>query len=67
LGGELLGGSPNGGSIKRGLPDSEPPKGLPLDPPIRFYGWSTFDLRIFMPPWYQPVLILSETTNKLPY
>ncbi len=61
-GGEPHGSSPNGGS-----PDWDPPRRLPLNPLVGFYGWPTLDLRMFMPPWYPLVAIQSKLTSKLPY
>jgi hypothetical protein len=58
---------PNGGSLKGGSPYQNPLGEPPPSPPIGFYGWQAPNPRIFMPPWYQSVLIQSEPTNKLPY
>ncbi len=39
----------------------------PPNPHVGFYGWQTLNLRIFLPPWYQQVLVQPEQTHKLPY
>ncbi len=65
--GEPLGGSPNGGSPGGGSFDRNPARGLPPNPHVRIYGWQALDPMIFMPPSYQPVLVLSKPTSKLPY
>jgi hypothetical protein len=58
-GGEPFGGSPNGGSPRGGSLDRNP-HGLPSNPHVGFYGWQTPNPRIFMPLWYQLVLVLSN-------
>jgi len=54
LGGESLGGSPNGGSVGKGSPNNidRPPK-----PFVGFYGWPTPNSRIFMPPWCPLIVV----------
>jgi hypothetical protein len=39
----------------------------PLDPHVRLYKWSAPNPRMFMPPLYQPIIVQSKRTNKLPY
>jgi len=57
-GGELPRGLPNGRiSLGQGSPNQDPPKGPPPDPPIGFYKWLTPNPRMFMPPWYAPVVV----------
>jgi hypothetical protein len=65
--GKPPGGLPNGGLPIGGSSDQYPHGGPPRNPPVGFYGWQALDPRILMPPWYQPVPILFEPTNKLPY
>jgi hypothetical protein len=55
LGGELPKGSLNGRSLKGGSCNLDPLGGSSHDPHVGFYGWSTYNPRIFMPPWYQLV------------
>ncbi len=62
--GGQLGDSPRrsscGGNLLR-----EPP----FNPLVGSYGWSTLDLHMFIPPWYQPPVVqpMSKPTTKLPY
>jgi len=44
-----------------------PRRGLPLDLLVGFYGWLASNSRMFMPPWYPPIVVRFEPTNKLPY
>jgi hypothetical protein len=39
----------------------------PLDPHVGLYKWLAFDPNMFMPPWYQPIIVQFKPTNKLPY
>jgi len=54
---DLLGGSHNW----------NPPWRLAFDPHVKLYIWLAPDPRMFMPPWYQPIIVQSKPTNKLPY
>jgi len=58
---------PNGESPRGGSPNRDPLRGLPPNPRVGFYGSQAFNPRIFMPPWYQPILVQFEPTNNLPY
>ncbi len=48
-------------------------KNLPRKPPFNphggSFGWPTFDMCMFIPPWYQPhvMQLVSELTTKLPH
>ncbi len=65
--GESPGDPPNGRSPGGRSLDWNPPRRPQLDPPNGLYKWSTFNPRMFMPPWYQPVVVWYEPINKLPY
>jgi hypothetical protein len=39
----------------------------PSNPPIGLYEWPSVGPRTFMPPWYPPIQIQFEPTNKLQY
>jgi hypothetical protein len=67
MSGESFTGLPNGRSPKGGSLDQDPPGGSPLDPLVGFYGWQAPIPRIFMPPWYQLILVRSKPTSRLPY
>ncbi len=62
--GEQLRDSPRGSSL-----GGDPPEQPPFNPPIGSFGWPTPDLHVFIPPWYQPLVVqlVSEPTTKLPY
>jgi hypothetical protein len=55
--GEPLGGSPNGRSLGRRLFYQDPLGRSPVDAPIGFNGWLALDSRMFMPPWYTPIVV----------
>jgi hypothetical protein len=61
MGGQPVGGWPNGGSSNR-----NPPGGLPLNPLVEFYEWLALNPRIFMPLWYPPIGVWSKLASKLP-
>ncbi len=50
--------SPGGSSPKR-----DSPKEPPFNPPIGPFGWPTFDLHMFIPPWYQPLVVQPVKVN----
>jgi hypothetical protein len=54
-----------GGSSLKGDPLGEPLLNALIGP----FGWSTPDLRMLIPPWYQPLVVqpISELATKLPY
>jgi hypothetical protein len=54
-----------GGSSLKGNPLGEPLLNALVGP----FGWSTLDLRMFIPPWYQPHVVqpISKLATKLPY
>ncbi len=59
---------PNGGKLRRRRSlDRNPLRGPPPHPHVRFYEWLALDPRMFMPPWYPPVVICFEPTDKIPY
>jgi hypothetical protein len=41
----------------------------PFNPPVGSFGWPTLDSRMFIPPWYQPLIVqpILEPATKLPY
>jgi hypothetical protein len=52
LDGRQLRDSPGGSSPRGDLP-GEPP----FNPHVGPFGWPTLDLRMFIPPWYQPTIV----------
>jgi len=50
-------------------PRRNPPKGPPFNPHVRSYGWPTPNLHMFIPPWYQPLIVqlVPNSITKLPY
>jgi hypothetical protein len=54
-----------GGSLPRGDPHGKPT----FNPPIGSFRWPAPDICMFIPPWYQPLIVqpVSEPTTKLPY
>jgi len=44
-------------------------KSHPFNPPIGSFGWLAPNPRMFIPPWYQPLVVqpISKPTTKLPY
>jgi hypothetical protein len=58
--GDSPGGSSHGGNQPR-----EPF----FNPHVGSFGWPTFNLRMFIPPWYQPLVMqhVLEPMTKLPY
>ncbi len=63
VGGQL--GDSFGGSSPKGDPPREPT----FNPPIGSFGWLALDSRVFVPPWYQPLVmqLVSKPITKLPY
>ncbi len=39
------------------VPERNLPGGPPFKPPIGFYGWPAPDPHMFIPPWYQPLVV----------
>jgi hypothetical protein len=66
LGGKFLWGSPNGRLVGGRSPNWDPLGGLPLNPPIGFYGWQAFDPRIYYATMVLISYIQSKPTSKLP-
>jgi hypothetical protein len=62
LGDSLNGGSPRGGSL-----DGDPHGGPPPNPVVGTYGWPTPNPRMFIPPWYPPIIVQPKSISKLPY
>jgi hypothetical protein len=60
-------------NLKILLEEVYPERHLPgkptFNPPIGSFGWPAPDLCMFIPPWYQPLVVqlVSEPTTKLPY
>jgi len=54
-----------GGSSPRGDLLKEPP----FNPPVEIFGWPTPNPHMFIPPWYQPLIVqfVSKVTTKLRY
>ncbi len=50
---------PDGDSSRGSLPQGYPHGGPPFNPPIGSYGWPTPNPRMFIPPWYQPLVVQS--------
>jgi hypothetical protein len=64
LDGEQPRDSPRGSSPRRNLLGKPP-----FNPPIGPFGWPTPNSRMFIPPWYQPLVVqlVSKLTTELPY
>jgi hypothetical protein len=64
---------PSGGQPRYSLGGTSPkgdlPKGPSFNPPIGYYGWVAHDPHMFIPPWYQPLVVqlVPKPTTKLPY
>jgi hypothetical protein len=46
-----------GDSPRRSSPKGDPLGGPPFNPLVGSYVWPTFDPRMFIPPWYQPLVV----------
>jgi hypothetical protein len=64
----LNGGQPRD-SLRGSSPRGDPLGGSPFNLPIGSYGWLALDLRMFIPPCYQPHVMkpIRKPTTKLPY
>jgi hypothetical protein len=53
---------PSDGGQPRDSPGGSSPKGNllrepPFNPPIGPFGWPALDMHMFIPPWYQPLVV----------
>jgi hypothetical protein len=64
---------PDGGqpkdSPRESSPKGNPLGGPPFNPPIGSYRWPTPNPHMFIPPWYQPLVmqLVPKPATKLPY
>jgi len=67
--GRQLRDSPRGSSPRGNPLKGNPPRKPPFNPHVGSYGWSTPHPHMFIPPWYQPLVVqlVLEPTTKLPY
>jgi len=58
-----------GDSFRGSSPRGDPPKKPLVNPHVGYFGWPTPSPHMFIPPWYQPLIVqlVSEPTTKLPY